>query len=71
MSVYVGSNLLKGCCRNFVTINNVKKVHQKNWDKGWQNQKGGHHLKGDLQVHQMSISRMCHKNIQMLMTPKL
>jgi len=28
ISKCVGSNLSKGCCRNFITINNVKKVHQ-------------------------------------------
>jgi hypothetical protein len=68
MSRCVGSNLLKGCCQDLITIDNVRKVHQ---DKGWQNQKGGHHLKGDLQIHQVNISWMCHKNSQMLMAPKI
>ncbi len=47
---------LKGYCQNLITINNVKKLHQKIQDKRWQNQKGGHHLKGDMQVHRASIS---------------
>jgi hypothetical protein len=66
----VGSNLSKGC-QNLVTINNVRKVHQKIWDKRWKNQKGGHHLKAGLQIHQTNISWMCHRNRQMLMTPTL
>jgi hypothetical protein len=48
MSKCVSSNLSKGCCQNLDTIDNVGKVHQKIWDKGCQ--KGGHHLKGGLQI---------------------
>jgi hypothetical protein len=68
MSKCVGSNLSKGCCHDLITIDNVEEVHP---DKGWQNQKGGHHLKSNLQIHQASISWMCHKNSQMLMAPKI
>jgi ribosomal protein L24 len=70
MSSCVGSNLSKGC-QNLIIIKNVKKVHQKIRNKRWKNQKGGHHLKGSLQIHQANISWMCHRNNQMLMTPKL
>jgi hypothetical protein len=69
MSRCVGSNLSTGCCWNLVTIDNVGKVHQKIWDKGCQ--KGGHQLKGGLQVHQGNIYWMCDMNNHMLMTPKL
>jgi hypothetical protein len=40
-------------------------VHWKIRNKGWQNQKGGHHQKGGLQVHQANISCTCHKNSHM------
>jgi hypothetical protein len=55
MSRCVGSNLSKGCYRNLVTIDIVEKVHKKTQNKGWQNQKGGHHLKGVLRLHQVNI----------------
>ncbi len=40
-------------------------MHQKIRDKGWQNQKGGHHPKGGLQVHQANIFWMCHMHSHM------
>jgi hypothetical protein len=40
-------------------------VHRKIRDKGWQNQKSCHHLKGGLQVRDANISWMCRMNNHM------